>query len=55
MTYLLITIAHPIQIKDKEDFYNVLVEAFTKASEDYHTEYKKIVNSERTVQGILDV
>ena len=45
----------PIEIKDKEDFYNVLVEAFTKASEDYHTEYKKIVNSERTVQGILDV
>lgn len=45
----------PIEISDKEDFYNVLVESFTKASEEYYTEYKKIVRSERTVQGILNV
>ena len=45
----------PIKIKNKEAFYNELVTAFTKASESYHSEYQKIVNSERTVQGILNV
>ncbi len=45
----------PIEILDKEDFYNELVLAFTTATENYHSEYQKIVKSERTVQGILDV
>lgn len=45
----------PIEVLDKEDFYNVLDKAFTDATEKYHNEYQKIVKSQRTVQGIIDV
>ena len=45
----------PIKIKNKEAFYNELVTAYTTANENYYTEYKKIIDSERTVQGILNV
>ena len=46
---------NPIKIENKEDFYNTLLTAFTTASENYHSEYQKIIKSERTVQGILNV
>lgn len=45
----------PIKIKNKEAFYNELVTAYTTANENYYTEYQKIIDSERTVQGILNV
>jgi len=45
----------PIEVLDKEDFYNVLARTFTDATEKYHSEYQKIVKSQRTVQGIIDV
>ena len=45
----------PIKIKNKEAFYNELVTAYTTANENYYNEYQKIIDSERTVQGILNV
>jgi hypothetical protein len=45
----------PIEILDKKDFYNTLTEAYTNATEKYYSEYQNLVQSERTVQGILNV
>ena len=45
----------PIEILEKGKFYNRLEEAIIKASDNYYSEYQKIVKSERTVQGIVDV
>ena len=45
----------PIRIQTRGEFYNALPEAYESALESYYREYQKIVNSERSVQGILDV
>jgi|TARA_B100001094_G_scaffold85454_1_gene81881 hypothetical protein len=45
----------PIEIKNRGEFYDALVEAYSTALKTYHTEYQKLIKSERTVQGILDV
>jgi hypothetical protein len=45
----------PIRILNRGEFYNTLIDAYESALESYNKEYQKLVKSERTVQGILDV
>ena len=45
----------PIEIISKGEFHNTLETAFIKANQSYYKEYQKIIKSERTVQGIINV
>jgi|TARA_B110000259_G_scaffold26980_1_gene28274 hypothetical protein len=45
----------PIEIKTRGEFYDALVDAFSHATQSYYDSYQKLIQSERTVQGILNV
>ena len=44
----------PVKIEDK-NFFGVLYETHQKAAKEYFENYQKLINSNRTVQDLLDV